>query len=123
MLGQVKGAGTVGDAGEDQEADEGDGDGKDAVDDEQPAPPGHAGDAREVGVGGRLQVPADHGPQRVADEPGARAPKELVAAVPGAQDKVRAGEDGGFKHADHFSSGGARVLGGGHKSVDARLSL
>lgn len=105
MLGQVKRAGAVRNAGEDEEAQERDGNREDAVDDEQPPPPSHPGDAREVGVGRRLQVPADHGPQWVADEPGARAPEELVAAVPGAQDEVRSGEDGGFEHADHFFFG------------------
>lgn len=88
-LGQVPRLGRGGQAGEQPKAKEGDGQGDDSVNDEElqmecesasvreqearwvthPLPPGHSANAVQVLVRSRLQVPAEHGSQRVAAEP------------------------------------------------------
>lgn len=68
-LRQEKGLGGVGDPGEQEEPREGHGYGDDAVDDEEPPPARHAADPGQVRVRRRLEVPADHGAERIADEP------------------------------------------------------
>ncbi|KAJ1299723.1 hypothetical protein OPQ81_005049 [Rhizoctonia solani] len=92
-------------AGPDEEAQQRDGQGDDGVDDEQPPPPGQAVVPVEVGRGGGLQEARGRGAQRQACVEGAAAPADLVAAVPGAKDKVHAGEVGGLKQRDHEAVG------------------
>lgn len=82
LIGQIKGLWRIRYTGKHEIANECNGDGEYTVNNEKPAPAGHAADAGEVGVCGCLEVAADHTTQRVADKPHAGAFEEFGAGVP-----------------------------------------
>jgi hypothetical protein len=86
LLGQP--AGVLGEVGQQEEGDEGDDDGDEALEDEEPAPVGQAGDAVHVGNGAGEQAAERAGDEHRAPEEG-EAFLGLVAFVPEA-DQVEA---------------------------------